>query len=141
MAEDKTGTGIRLDCPLGVFGYKVDVREKGNAAWDTLNFVKSKAPLTIAEQNIGDFAGELIYQVYPSQINGDISNNFWLPMYFANWAGKSMVLPDTDAADIYQNNADVKADPLTGVTGASQNNLNKIYTAKHQHKITIWKYL
>jgi hypothetical protein len=129
MAEDKTGTGIRLDCPLGVFGYKVDVREKGNAAWDTLNFVKSKAPLSIAEQNIGDFAGELIYQVYPSQINGDISNNFWLPMYFANWAGKSMVLPDTDAADIYQNNADVKADPSTGVTGASQNNLNKIYDA------------
>ncbi len=128
LAEDKPGTKTRLDSPLGVFGYKIDIREKGNANWDTLNFVTSKAPLSIAQQNIGDFAGELNYQVYPSQINGDISNNFWLPMYFANWAGKSMVLHDEDAADIYQNNADVKADPLTNVTGASQNNLNKIYS-------------
>ncbi|MEP6468075.1 MAG: hypothetical protein ABJB05_17315, partial [Parafilimonas sp.] len=129
LAEDKSGSGVRLDAPLGVFGYKIDVREKGNVKWDTLNFVKSKAPISIAQQNIGDFSGELNYQVYPSQINGDISNNFWLPMYFANWAGKSMVLPDDDALDIYQNNKAI-ADPLTNVTGASQNNLNKIYNAK-----------
>jgi hypothetical protein len=129
LAEDSSvGAGKKLDSPLGVFGYKIDVKEKGNANWDTLNFVTSKAPLSIAQQHIGDFAGELNYQVYPSQINGDIGANYWLPMYFANWAGKSMVLHDDDAADIYQNNADVKTDPLTNVTGAAQNNLNKIYS-------------
>lgn len=130
LAEDTSvGAEQRLDAPLGVFGYKIDVREKGNANWDSLNFVTSKAPLSIAQQNIGDFRGELNYQVYPSQINSDTSANYWLPMYFANWAGKSMVLHDTDAADIYQNTADVKPDPLTNVTGAPQNNLNKIYDA------------
>jgi hypothetical protein len=129
LAENTSvGPMQRIDAPLGVFGYKIDVREQGVANWDTLNYVTSKAPLAIAQQSIGDFAGELNYQVYPSQINGDTSNNYWLPMYFANWAGKSMVLHDNDAADIYQNNADVKPDPLTGVTGGAQNNLNKIYT-------------
>lgn len=129
LAEDTSiGAGQRLDAPLGVSGYKIDVREQGIASWDTLNFVTSKAPLSIAQQNLGDFAGELNYNVYPSQINGDASNSYWLPMYFANWAGKSMVLHDDDAADIYQNKGDVKPDPLTNVTGATQNNLNKIYT-------------
>ncbi len=28
-------------------------------------------------------------------------------MYFANWNGKSMVIPDQDAIEIYQNDADV----------------------------------
>ena len=129
LAQDNSvGVGQRLDAPLGVFGYKIDVRKKGNANWDTLNFVNSKAPLSIAQQNIGNFEGELNYQVYPSQINGDTAASYWLPMYFANWAGKSMVLPDTDAADIYQNTGDVKPAPSTNVTGATQNNLNKIYT-------------
>ncbi|MDQ2751668.1 MAG: hypothetical protein M3R72_01440, partial [Bacteroidota bacterium] len=129
LAEDSSvGGGQRLDAPLGVSGYRIDVREQGVAAWDTLNFVTSKAPLSIAQQNLGNFKGELNYNVYPSQINGNISNNYWLPMYFANWGGKSMVLQDDDAADIYQNNKDVKPDPLTNVTGATQNNLTKIYT-------------
>ncbi len=127
-ADSSVGANQRLDAPLGVSGYRIDVREHGIAAWDTLNFVTSKMPLSIAQQNLGDFAGELNYNVYPSQINGDTSNSYWLPMYFANWGGKSMILHDDDAADIYQNNADVKPDPLTNVTGATQNNLNKIYT-------------
>ncbi len=128
LAQDSSvGVNQRLDAPLGVSGYKIDVHEQGAADWNSLNFVTSKAPLFIAEQNFGTYAGELNYNVYPSQINGDTSSNYWLPMYFANWAGKSMVLQDDDAADIYQNNADVKPDPLTNVTGATQNNLNKIY--------------
>ncbi len=128
LAEDRSvGAGQRIDAPLGVSGYKIDVREEGAAAWDTLNFVTSKAPLFIVQQSLGDFKGELNYSVYPSQINGDTTNNYWLPMYFANWGGKSMILHDDDAADIYQNNNDVKPDPLTNVTGATQNNLNKIY--------------
>ena len=47
-------------------------------------------------------------------------------MYFANWTGHSMVLPDKDAAEIYQTNAAV-ADAGTGVTGPAQNQLNDIY--------------
>jgi len=139
-----TGPGKRLDAPLAVFGYAVDVRESANPPnnWESLTFVNSKAPLAIqflngGEQSsitLGDFSGELPYQVYPSQLDGDLTKSYWLPMYFASWNGHSMVLPDEDAANIYQNTADVKPDPLTlttgtGVSGPAQNQANKIYEA------------
>jgi len=41
-----------------------------------------------------------------------------------------MVLPDEDAADIYQNtNANLQANSNTNVSGPAANNLNKIYNA------------
>jgi hypothetical protein len=133
--------GKRLDAPLGVFGYAIDVRETSEPenAWETLNEVASRAPLGVPsglqEQiALGNFTGELPYQVYPVQVDGNQSGEFWLPMYFANWTGQSMVLPDKDAADIYQTNADVRADALdpakdtgTGVSGPAQNRLNEVY--------------
>jgi hypothetical protein len=134
----------RLDAPFGVFGYAVDVREtaKPENPWETLNEVTSRAPLSVpagADQpiSLGDFKGELPYQVYPMQLDGNKNGDFWLPMYFANWTGHNMILPDKDAADIYQTNAaDVKADPEnalketgTGVSGPAQNRLNDIYEA------------
>lgn len=134
--------GKRLDAPLGVFGYAVDVRETSEPEkpWETLNEVVSRDPLSVPagpEEQIalGDFKGELPYQVYPMQLDGNPNGDFWLPMYFANWTGHSMVLPDKDAADIYQTNApDLKADPEnptkdtgTGVTGPAQNRLNDVY--------------
>src|SRR5207244_9400123 len=71
-------------------------------------------------------------------------------MYFAHWTAHSMVLPDQDAAEIYQNTGDIKKDPEqpipvakqdtsdpeypnaktgTSITGPAQNNLNKTYQA------------
>ena len=135
--------GKRLDAPLGVFGYAVDVREtsKPPKPWKTLNEVASRDPLSVGageEQiTLGDFTGELPYQVYPMQLDGNLKGDFWLPMYFANWTGHSMVLPDKDAADIYQTNAPKlnkdPEDPVTGagtgVTGPAQNRLNDVYQA------------
>ncbi len=142
----------RIDAPLGVFGYSIDVRDLDNPAspWESLNTVQSKAELTIAKDkspepemiSIGSFKGELPYQVYPVQLDGNQLQNYWLPIYFANWNGHNIVLPDPDAAAVYQtNNPDVKADPEvpvpgdpsnktgTGVTGAAQNQLNRIFDA------------
>jgi hypothetical protein len=137
----------RLDAPLGVFGYTVDVREIANPenAWESLNLVTSRNALSIpADKNqpeqvipIGDFNGELPYQVYPVQLDGNKNNSYWLPMYFANWNGHSLVLPDSEAAQIYQTtHPDVKPDPEdtvkdtgTGVTGPAQNQLSQLYAA------------
>ncbi|MBA4182497.1 MAG: hypothetical protein H0X49_00575, partial [Acidobacteria bacterium] len=147
-----TNPDKRIDAPLGVFGYAVDVRETvapENAlpenVWESLNEVASRAELTIPRDpnqpddllSIGGFAGELPYQVYPAQLDGNKNKSFWLPMYFANWMGHNIVLPDTEAAEIYQTtNPDVRPDPEdavkdtgTGITGAAQNGLNKIYEA------------
>ncbi len=134
----------RLDAPLGVFGYAADVRDTANAAspWESLTSVRTRHALEIpnppavalrfAEQ---DEVLELPFQVYPMQLDGDQSKNYWLPMYFANWNGHSLVLPDQDAAEIYQTtNPNVKPDPEdpikdtgTGVSGPAQNQLNQTY--------------
>ncbi len=137
MEDESAGTNKRLDAPLGVMGYKIDVREKEGANWNSLNEVKNKIPLKINGDTLPDFAGELLYQVYPSQLDGDKNKSYWLPMYFANWNGKSMVIPDQDAIEIYQNDQDVQADPQnspnnetgTGVTKPANKNLNKMYDA------------
>lgn len=143
--ETVTNADKRIDVPLGVFGYAIDVRDATNPAnlWESVNEVKSKAALTIPKDktpgaeviSIGGFFGELPYQVYPMQLDGDQSKNYWLPMYFANWNGHSMVLPDQDAANIYQTtDPTVQPDPETantgtGVSGPAQNQLNKTYDA------------
>jgi hypothetical protein len=137
LAEDTsvTNTDKRLDAPLGVFGYAVDVRETANPVnpWESLVGVSSRAPLALDQIALGQFAGELPYQVYPMQLDGNLNGQYWLPMYFANWNGHNMVLPDPDAASVYQTTAgDVQADPETpstgtGVSGPAQNDLNKIY--------------
>ncbi len=127
--------GKRIDAPVGAIGYKIDVREHREpaGAWTSLNQVSSGAltinnPVTgqsIAVSGPGD--GELPYQVYPSQLDGDLNKTFWLPMYFAAWTGKSMVLPDADAAALYQH-GDAKARPDIGVTAPPANRLNTIYS-------------
>lgn len=127
-------TGNRPDAPLGVFGYALDVRETAAPAkpWETLNEVTGNAPLAVNGESLGNFKGELPLQVYPVQLDGDKAGEFWLPMYFANWTGRSVVLPDSDAAAIYQTTGNVKGDPVdpvkdtgTGVSGGAV--LAKVY--------------
>ena len=127
MEEESIGGGKRIDAPLGISGYKVDVREKGSANWESLNMVQNKIPLKINEIPLGDIARELSYQVYPSQVDGDSNKSYWLPMYFANWNGKSMVLPDDEAIQIYQNDQPLKPDPGINVTGTPENGLSKTF--------------
>ena len=138
--ENVKGADKRIDAPLGVFGYSIDVREADEPPndWDSLNEVRSRTTLTVPRAKnqaddpipIGDFDGELPYQVYPAQLDGDKNKSYWLPMYFANWNGHSMVLPDEDAARIYQTTRpDVTGDDGTKVTGPAQNRLNEVYVA------------
>lgn len=101
--EDQPGSGNRLDAPMGVFGYRVDVRPQGEVDWASLVRVQSKNDLQLGPVNLGSFAGELAVEVHPVQLNGDqASGEFWLPVYFTQWHGKSLVLPDEDAATLYK---------------------------------------
>ncbi len=38
MEDENAGTNKRLDAPIGVFGYKIDVKEKDAAGWNSLNW-------------------------------------------------------------------------------------------------------
>ena len=126
--------GQRVDAPIGTFGYKIDVREHKDPpdSWTSLNQVSSNAltvtnPVTGETIAVGDASdSELPYQVFPSQLDGDQGKTFWLPMYFAAWRGKSMVLPDADASALYQH-GDAKPRTDIGVTAPPPNKLDTVY--------------
>ena len=99
--------GKRVDAPLGVFGYRIDVKEDAvNADWSSLNLVSCRQAYSFGGVPVGNAPNqqlELPFQVFPTQLDNDTKAPFWLPMYFTNWIGKSMVLKDTDAVAIHQN--------------------------------------
>jgi hypothetical protein len=107
LAVDENASD-RLDAPLGVSGYHIDVKPAaaGPNNWESLTAVKSNGNMMLEDISIGNFEGELPYQVYPSKIHGLAGGNYWLPMYFANWNNASLVIPDDTAAKIYANKDD-----------------------------------
>jgi hypothetical protein len=100
------GSGERVDAPLGVSGYRIDVKE-ADGKWSSLNTVKARNLDHAWEIKGADtkiIKGrqlELPYQVYPTQIDGEANSLFWLPMYYTNWIGRSLVLKNSDAIKIY----------------------------------------
>lgn len=104
LSANPMDTGKRLDVPMGVYGYRIDVRkDEEGSDWKSLNLVESAEALMLGDANLGATpAGgiELPFQVFPSQLDNDTSAPYWLPMYFTNWIGKSLVLKDTDAIRI-----------------------------------------
>ena len=102
MLSDPATPGKRVDAPLGVFFYRVDARETGDPDWHSLVRVRSKAALTLAGQTIAAAHTELEtgVQVFPAKVNGAIDTAYWLPSYFTQWYGASLVLPDGRAAEL-----------------------------------------
>jgi hypothetical protein len=100
------------EAPLGVQGYRVDVRVAGSAqqAWASLCAVKGTLPFNDTGYGSGAMTsidGEL--WVAPAPVrpslggapagggaapNDGNGEHAWLPLYFAQWAGASLVLPD-----------------------------------------------
>ena len=90
------------EAPLGVLGYRVDVRLKGTANWQSLCEINGTLPFN--QNSYGGSASTSIsgneFWVAPAPIRPSTSDNTtndqpaWLPLYFAQWAGSSLVLPD-----------------------------------------------
>ena len=114
MQENPDNPGKRIDTPLGLFGYRIDVSKNGND-WESLNTVEIDKEYKIGNIGIGNEVGkdlEMPYQVYPSQVDNQGGKSFWLPMYFTNWIGRSLVLKDDVAAKLYKHdNANRPVDP------------------------------
>ena len=114
MQENPDNPGKRIDTPLGVFGYRIDVSKNGTD-WESLNTVTTNQEYKIGDLSIGNEIGkdmEMPYQVYPSQVDNQNGKSFWLPMYFTNWIGRSLVMKDDLAAKLYKHNdATRKVDP------------------------------
>ena len=103
-------TGQRADVPLGVYQYRIDVRKKSDDPltpnkWIPLCRVRYNKDLMLDATRIGNKDDELEMgvEVYPAQLDAaDVANGtFWLPSYFTQWIGSSLVLQDEDAIAIY----------------------------------------
>ena len=98
------GSGERIDAPLGVMGYKIDVREQiPDADWESLHKVTINQQVSDLGKMFPPEPVELPHQVYPTKVNTLLGSNYWLPMYFANWVGKNLAIGDNDALEIYKN--------------------------------------
>ncbi|TDQ19338.1 hypothetical protein DFQ04_1159 [Algoriphagus boseongensis] len=100
LAENPQEAGKRIDAPLCVNGYKIDVREPGKK-WESLNSIEldQNHPLV---KILATNKTEIPYQVYPNKISGPNDDFFWMPMYYASWLGKSMVAEDKDAIKLFK---------------------------------------
>jgi len=99
----------QTDAPLGVFSYRVDVREKTapESDWASLVGLQAKDSLRLAGETIAEGGRPLEtgVQVFPFKINADPQTTFWLPSFFTQWYGASLVLPDDRAAQLDESGA------------------------------------
>ncbi|MED3354356.1 hypothetical protein P4414_04135 [Bacillus thuringiensis] len=79
------------EAPMGVVGYRIDVREEGETDWHSLSKVTTDQFL-FAGINFGAMTWESRTEVFPSIIQ----EQFWLPSYFTRWKGSSLVVTDPD---------------------------------------------
>lgn len=91
-AAQQTGKEPSLEAPLGVLGYRVDVRvptageppAKRNVGWQSLMQASGTVPPAL-EGKVTAFTGELVIE--PTASSPADARDFWLPLYFAQWRG------------------------------------------------------
>jgi hypothetical protein len=103
-----------LDAPMGVQGYRVDVRETGTIAWHSLT--RASGPVKVNTVDLGTFDGELGVETHPVQLHGKKTGDYWLPTYFNAWTGPSLVTLDTDRARLSGAPIPAGAARVTGTT-------------------------
>jgi hypothetical protein len=80
------------ELPLTVLGYRVDVRQNPNDNWFSL--CAANGTLNAAGVFATSFSGtDLCLEPTPIQ-NGGAAQAFWLPRYFAQWRGRTLVVND-----------------------------------------------
>jgi hypothetical protein len=91
-AAQQTNVQAALEAPLGVLGYRVDVRVPApgeapadkNTGWQSLMTATGTVPDALKDK-IKAFTGELTIE--PTPTSPANARDFWLPLYFAQWRG------------------------------------------------------
>ena len=94
-------TGARLDAPLGVFSYRVDVRAKGAVDWESLVRVRNTAALALAGQTSSRPGSSPTTACRCSRRASTRIRRLGsgCPL-FSQWYGASLALPDERAAQL-----------------------------------------
>ncbi|KQS34498.1 hypothetical protein [Pedobacter sp. Leaf194] len=126
MLKKEEQTDAPVDAPLGVFGYKVDVRKKGEELWLSQNSLVLQHNTALKNgQLVISNAGEIIepgIEIHPAAHGDSQGSGFWLPMYFSSWIGKPVTIADKDAEDINMLRPDKMIEPRPGI----KNSINSI---------------
>jgi len=119
MLQKEETTDTEIDAPLGVFGYRLDVREKGQENWLSQNKIIAERGTSILNGEIEITAiGDKLEpgtEVHPAAHGNSVNDGFWLPMYFSAWAGKAITIADKDSEDINMLTPDKMVAPNPGV--------------------------
>jgi hypothetical protein len=93
-------TAQQPESPLGVQGYRVDVRPPGATDWSSLSVVNGTLSFNPnGGSGTTSISGNELW-VAPAPLRPSTDDNTtnpqaaWLPLYFAQWNGSSLVLPD-----------------------------------------------
>ncbi len=126
MLQKEEVSGNSIDAPLGVFGYKLDVRKKGDVKWLSQNSLIAKQTMSLANGEVNLFEnGDLLepgIEIHPTAHGNSKNDGFWLPIYFSGWAGKPVTLADKDAEDISQ----LTAEKMVVLRPDIENSINTI---------------
>jgi hypothetical protein len=99
----------RPEAPLGVQGYRVDVREKGTVTWRSLCVVNGSLPFdnnAVGSPAMTSINGNELWvtpvpiRPLPAVVGGDNQAEAWLPLYFAQWLGSSLVVDNPVTAQL-----------------------------------------
>jgi hypothetical protein len=101
LRDRASHTAVNPESPLGVLGYRVDVRDSTATVWNSLCAVTGTLPFS-ATGGASTPSGELFINPAPTRSNvaSAASDPAWMPLYFAAWRGASLVVADPTVAQL-----------------------------------------
>src|ERR1700722_7445991 len=101
----------QVDAPFGTAGYRIDARAHGSTAWHSMCAVTG--PVALGATALGTFSGELSVETVPAGLDPTQPTQWWLPSYFAQWLGRSVVTADPTAGRLHGDSDPSAGQPYT----------------------------
>ena len=127
MGLDPDTMSIPAEAPIGIVGYRIDVRKKGELNWHSLSKVKTDQFL-FAGIDFGAMSWESRTEVFPATVQ----EQFWLPSYFTRWKGGSLTVTDPDDMILIMGRE--RANPLY-YQSADANEIPLLYGNKYEFRV------
>jgi hypothetical protein len=117
----RLGVGSAPESPLGVLGYRPDIRLAGTTSWFSLCNVTGSLPFSGSTSNGSGSTSSGELWVAPAPIRpvpadwiSPNAEQAWLPLYFSQWRGSSIVVHDDTISQISPGTTTMPSSALTG---------------------------